>query len=90
MDLLAEKQVSLAGHEDELYARLAKHDPYQVFLSSLVSLQKRVDNIPQHLRHDRYHKVASSVKHAAQIVRDTDGWDGHSPGLEDLISGGGD
>jgi hypothetical protein len=89
MDLLAEKQVGLAGHADELYARLAKFDPYQVFLSCLVSLQKRVDDVPLHLRHDRYQKVASSVKHAAQIVRDTDGWDGHSSGLEDLISNGG-
>ena len=89
LDLLAEKQAGLAGHEDELHSRLAKFDPYQVFLSCLVSLQKRVDDVPLHLRHDRYHKVASSLKHAAQIVRDADGWDGHAPGLEDLISNGG-
>jgi hypothetical protein len=90
LDLLAEIQAGLAGHEDELYTRLASFEPYQVFLSSLVSLEKRVDNVPTHLRNEKYHKVATRIKHAIQIVCNTDGWDGDSPRLEELISSKGE
>ena len=86
MDLLAEKQARLPGHEDELYSRLAKVEPYSLFLACLVSLQKRLDSIPLSARGERYHKLSSNLKRAVQIVRDTDGWDGHSPSLEDLLS----
>jgi len=86
MDLLAEKQVKFPGHENELYSRLAKFDPYQIFLATLVSLQVRVDSVPANLRRERYHKASSNIKHAIKIVRDTDGWDGKSPSLEDLLS----
>lgn len=89
MDLLAEKQVTLARHEDELYSRLAKFEPYPLFLACLISLQKRVDSVPLHQRHEKFQKLASNLKRAIQIVRDTDGWDGRSPGLEDLLSNGG-
>lgn len=88
MDLLAEKQATLARHEDELYSRLAKFEPYPLFLATLVSLQKRADSVPLHQRHEKYRKVASNLKRAVQIVRDTDGWDGLSPSLEDLLMDG--
>jgi hypothetical protein len=87
-DLLAEQQVKLTGHKDEIYLRLEKFDPYQVFLASLVSLQKRFEAIPINMRHERYQKVASSLKHVIQVVQAGDGWDGESPALEDLLSGG--
>jgi hypothetical protein len=89
MDLLAEKQVTLTHHEDELYSRLAKFEPYPLFLACLVSLQKRVDSVPLHQRHEKFQKLSSNLKRAIQIVRDSDGWDGHSPSLEDLLTNGG-
>lgn len=88
MDMLAEKQATLARHEDELYARLAKLEPYPLFLACMVSLQKRVDSVPLHQRHEKFQKLASNLKRAIQIVRDTDRWDGHSPSLEDLLTDG--
>lgn len=88
MDMLAEKQATLARHEDELYARLVKLEPYPLFLACMVSLQKRVDSVPLHQRHEKFQKLASNLKRAIQIVRDTDRWDGHSPSLEDLLTDG--
>ena len=88
-DLLAEQEVKLAGHKDELYSRLAKVDPYQVFLACLVTLQGRLATVPLNMRRERYQKVASNLKRAIQIVQAGDGWDGKSPGLEELLSGGG-
>jgi hypothetical protein len=89
MDLLAEKQATLAGHEDELYSRLSKFEPYPIFLSCIVSMQKRADSVPMSLRRERYHKVTTNLKRTIQIIHDTDGWDGHSLSLEDLLSDGG-
>jgi hypothetical protein len=89
MDLLAENESNLAGHEDELYARLSKFDPYTIFLACLVSLQKRADSTPLAVRRERFHKVSANIKRAIQTVIDTDGWDGHSPSLEELLSSGG-
>jgi hypothetical protein len=86
MDLLAEEAVKLPGHEDELYRHLSKHDPYELFLSALVSLRVRLDNYPVAQRREGYQKVASNVKHAIQILHDTDGWDGKSPSLEQLLA----
>jgi len=88
MDLMAENETKLAGHEDELYERLSKFEPYSLFLSCMVSLQKRAEDVPMAVRRERYHKVSSNIKRAIQIVRNTDGWDGHSPSLEDLLSDG--
>ncbi len=89
MDLVAENESNLAGHEDELYARLSKYDPYATFLACLVSLQKRADSTPLAVRRERFHKVSANIKRAIQTVIDTDSWDGHSPSLEELLSGGG-
>jgi hypothetical protein len=89
MDLLAEEESKLSGHEDELFSRLSKFEPYSLFLSCLVSLQNRADTIPIAQRREGYHKVVANLKHAIQKVRDTDGWDGHAPTLQDLLSGGG-
>lgn len=85
-DLLVEKQAKLPGHENELYSRLAKFDTYQIFLATLVSLQVRADSVPVSLRRERYRKVSTNLKHAIKIVGDTDGWDGKSPSMEDLLS----
>jgi hypothetical protein len=86
MDFLAQDAVKLAGHEDELYAQLTRHEPYQLFLSCLVSLQTRLEAIPMAQRRERYHKLVSNLKRAFQIIHDADGWDGNSPSLEDLLS----
>jgi len=88
-DFLAEKQATMSGHEDELYFRLSKYEPYALFLSCLVSLQKRIDSIPMHLRQERVQKLASNLKRAIKIVREADGWDGHAPNLDELLSNGG-
>jgi hypothetical protein len=89
VDLLAELESKLAGHEDELYTRLSKFDPYTIFLSCLVSLHSLVDNVPLGLRRERFHKASVNIQRAIQVVRQTDGWDGHSPSLEELLSSGG-
>jgi len=85
MDLLAEKQARLAGHEDELYSRLARIDPYQAFLASMVSLQKRLAEVPASMRREKFRKVSTEIQKAMHIVQQTDGWDGKSPGLDDLL-----
>jgi hypothetical protein len=89
LDLLAEYGSELAGDDDELYSRLSKIEPYPLFLSCLVSMQKRSDSVPMAVRRESYHKVSANIKRAFQIVCDTDGWDGNAPSLEDLLSGGG-
>lgn len=89
LDLMAEKEAGLAGHKDELYSRLSKIEPYPLFLACMVSMQKRADSIPMNLRREKYQKLISGLKRASQAVRDTDGWDGHSPSLEELLSNGG-
>ena len=89
MDMLAEMKATIAGHGDELYSRLAKFNSYQIFLACMISLQKRIDRVPAAARREGYHKVASNLKRANQIVRETDGWDEGSPSLEELLSIGG-
>jgi hypothetical protein len=89
LDLLAENLAKLSGHENELYTRLASHDPYNVFLATMISLQKRAEGVPSHLRRERYKKVVSELHRAIQTVQKTDGWDGRSPSLEDLLVEGG-
>jgi len=89
VDMLAEKKIKLPGHEDELYSRLAKFEPYPIFLACIVSLQKRAESVPTAMRRERYRQVTASLKRAIEIVRATDGWDGRSPSLEDLLSDGG-
>ena len=88
MELLAEKQARLARHEDELYSRLGKFEPYQLFLACIVSLEKRAESYPVNLRRENYHKLVSALHRAINIVKETDGWDGRSPSIEDLLSGG--
>lgn len=89
IEMMAGIQAGLTGHEDEFYSRLAGVDPYQLFLSCLVSLQRRVDSVPQNLRTERYRKAASAIKKTIQIVQNTDGWDGHASSLNDLVMKGG-
>jgi hypothetical protein len=86
VDLLAENQTKLVGHGDELYSRLAKYDPYQVFLASIVSLQKRSESIPANLRRANYRKVVSAIQEAIKTIRNTDGWNGQSLSLEELLA----
>lgn len=89
IDLLAENEARLAGHEEELYSRLAKFEPYKVFLSCMVTLQKRFDSVPTSLRRDKFRKTNAVLQKIIHIVRDTDGWDGRSPTLDELLSGPG-
>ena len=89
LDLLAEQQVKLADHKDEMYSRFAKFDSYQIFLASLVSLQKRFDAVPMNMRRDRFQMLSSNLNRVIHTVRAKDGWDGKTPGLEDLLSEGG-
>jgi hypothetical protein len=89
MELVAQDEVKLSGHEDELYSRLSKSEPYPLFLACLVSIQQRAESIPAALRRSNYQKISSRIKQAVQIVRETDGWDGRSPSLEDLLFNGG-
>lgn len=89
-DILAELEVGLPGHKDELFSRLSHHEPYQVFLASLISIQQRLSAIPSNLRRENFQSASSGLNHTIQVVRNTDGWDGKSPGLKDLLSKGGD
>jgi hypothetical protein len=89
IDLLAEAEVKYAHHEDDLYLSLAKYDPYQLFLACLVSLRNRAEGIQSSRRREGYHTIVTNINQAVQIVQNTDGWDGHSPSLEDLVARGG-
>jgi hypothetical protein len=88
LDLVAEQEVKMTHHEDELYARLGKHDPHEVFLSCLVTLQKKLDRVPTSLRRERYRKTSALLQKVIKIVRDTDRWDGRAPTLTELLSPG--
>lgn len=87
LDFLAIKEAKLISHEDELYSRLARYDPYQVFLASLITLQDRADDISPNMRRGNYHKVVTELHKIIKIIQDNDGWDGRAPSLDDLISG---
>lgn len=84
-DILAQQEVKLPGHQDELYARLSNYDSYRLFLACLVSLQNRLAAFPLNLRQAKYQKISSTLNRVIQSVRTSDGWDGDSPSLEDLI-----
>ena len=86
LEFLAEKEAKLGQHEDEMYGRLAKFDPYAVFLACLVSLQEQLEGVPASLRRDKYCKTAATIQKVIEIVRKTDGWDGCSPTLEELLT----
>jgi len=85
VDLLAEIKPKLAGHDDEFYSRLSKFEPYAVFLSCLFTLKKRFASVPTHLRNEKFRKANTQIEKAIQIVQNTDGWDGRSPTLEELL-----
>jgi hypothetical protein len=87
IDLLAEKEARLARHEDELYSRLSKFEPYTVFLACLVTLRKRLESLPAQLRGENFRKTNSVVQKVIRIVQSTDGWDGHADTLDDLLVG---
>lgn len=89
-DILAELEVGLPGHKDELYSRLGKHDAHEVFLAALVSIQRRLGDVPQNFRRENFQKVSSGLNRIIQVIRNTDGWDGKSPGLEELLKSGGE
>lgn len=86
MEMLALEKPKLGLHQDELYSRLASFSPHQVFLACLVSLQNRVDSVPTNIRRERYYHVAHELRKAFTTIKDTDGWDGHSPDLAELLS----
>jgi hypothetical protein len=89
MDLVAEIETNLGGHEDEFYAKLVHFNPYQIFLACLVSLEQRVASLPTNLRRERLQALTSSLTRATHILRDADNWDGTSLSLENLLSSGG-
>jgi hypothetical protein len=85
IDLLAEIKPKLAGHDDEFYSRLSRFEPYAVFLSCLFTLKKRFAGVPSNLRNEKFRKANTQIEKAVQIVQKTDGWDGRSPALEELL-----
>lgn len=86
MEMLALEEPKLGIHQDELYSRLARFSPYQVFLACLVSLQNRVDSFPTNIRRERYYHVAHELNKVIKTIKDNEGWDGHSPDLAELLS----
>ena len=86
MEILALEEPKLGIHQDELYSRLASFSPYQVFLTCLVSLQNRVESTPTSIRRERYHRVVNKLNKDVKTIKDSDGWDGQSPDLDELLS----
>jgi hypothetical protein len=86
IEMIALDEPKLGINQDELYARLARFSPYQVFLACLVSLQNRVDSTPTSMHRDRYYRFAHKLHKAFNTIKETDGWDGHSPDLDELLS----
>lgn len=87
LDMLALVEPKLNIQQDELYSRLASFDPYQVFLTCLVSLQNRIENTPASLHREKYHRVVNELHKVSKIIKNNDDWDGRSPTLEVLLSG---
>jgi hypothetical protein len=85
VEILAEIASKLSQHEDEVNARMAAIQPYEVFLSCLVTLQKRLSGVPAHLRREKFQQANAEVQKIIHILRTTDGWDGCSPTLEELL-----
>jgi len=86
VELLAEIEAKLPRHEDELYSHLARYEPYEVFLSCLSTLQKRINGVPTNLRREKFRMANADLEKINRIIRSTDGWDGCSPTLDELVS----
>jgi hypothetical protein len=84
-DLIAKIEVELTDHENELYYRLSKYEPYTIFLACLVSLKKRAESVPVEIRRERFNKISANIDQAIKTVQENDSWDGNSPSLEDLL-----
>ena len=85
--LLAEAGTQLPGRHEDLCARLAGRDPYQVFLSCLVSLERRMERLPDYQQPESYQQAHQELHRAIHAVREADGWDGRAPGLDELLGG---
>jgi hypothetical protein len=85
VEMLAEKKARLGGSEDELYARLAGCDAYTIFLGCLSSLHNKLASAPSSMHKGNYPKALSQLEHVIQLVCKTDGWNGTTPTLDDLL-----
>jgi hypothetical protein len=75
------------AHEtDSEYARrLAKADPYNLFLASLGTLHALARHGPPSMSGSRHIEVQRTVQRMIDAVRKQDGWPEHIPQLEDLL-----
>lgn len=75
------------AHEtDAEYARrLAKADPYALFLASLGTLHRMARHGPPSMAGDSHLEVQRAVQRMIDAVRKQDGWPTHVPQLEDLL-----
>jgi hypothetical protein len=75
------------AHEtDNEYARrLAKADPYTLFLASLATLHGMARHGPPSMAGDKHLEVQRAVQRMIDAVRKQDGWPEHVPHLEDLV-----
>jgi hypothetical protein len=85
IQFIASLEPQLSGHEDEFHSRLAKFEPYSIFLSCLISLKKRLDSVPKNMQRESYRKTCAVLQQVTQILQTQDGWDGRSPTLEELV-----
>jgi len=88
LDALAENQARCQINETELYHRLSRYEPYELFLSSLVTIQARIDATPAHAHTEEYRKLASALRHTIQTVIEIDHWTGTAKSLEEIIAQG--
>lgn len=86
LEMLALLEPKLGIDQDELYDRLSSFSPYKVFLSCLVSLQNRFASASSSNRRDRFHHAENKLHKDIKIIQDTDGWEGDSPSLEELLT----
>jgi hypothetical protein len=75
-----------AHESDSEYARrLAKADPYALFLASLGTLHSMAWHGPPSMAGDRHLEVQRAVQRMIDAVCKQDGWPAHVPHLEDLL-----
>ncbi len=85
MAAVARHRAEVHESDSEYARRLAKADPYELFLASLGKLHTMARHGPPSMAGDRHLEVQRAVQRMIDAVRKLDGWPAHVPQLEDLL-----
>jgi hypothetical protein len=85
MAAVARHRAEVHESDSEYARRLAKADPYGLFLASLTTLHTMARHGPPSMAGDKHLEVQRAVQRMIDAVRKQDGWPTHVPHLEDLL-----